>query len=144
MEFAKDSRILPAGVLYFSAGVPTVTLEREASAEEVEQLVQDKLARRGLLLDDPDVLRAMESELSGKYLPVRMKKDGSFTNSDSLTSLDGFKALLSSIEDTVRGIGNEIKRGNASASPLKNKKQDACKYCEMRPICRKAADGKGK
>ncbi len=143
LEFAKNSEILPAGVLYFSAGVPVVTLDAELPPEEVEKLASDKLSRKGLLLDDAEVLTAMDRELSGHYIPVRQKKDGSFTNPESLTSLEGFKNLLSSIENTVKDIGNEIKRGNASVKPIRGKKHDACKYCEMRPICRKATDGKG-
>ncbi len=143
LEFAKNAEILPAGVLYFSAGVPTLTLDSEASPEEVEKMASDKLSRKGLLLDDPDVLAAMDRELSGTYLPIRQKKDGSLSGADSLTTLEGFKTLLSSIEDTIKSIGGEIKRGNAAAKPIRDKKHDACAYCEMRPICRKAGGGKG-
>ncbi len=137
LNIPKNAELLPAGILYFSAGVPTVTLANEASPEVVEEMVADKLTRKGLLLDDENVLRAMDGELAGKYLSVKAKKDGGFTNADSLTSLEGFKTLLSSIEDTVSRIGNEIKKGNASAKPLQDKNHDACKYCVMRPVCRK-------
>lgn len=137
-EAANGREILPAGVLYFSANVPTVTLDREESPEDVERMVSDKLARRGLLLDDTDVLTAMEHELSGKYLPVKVKKDGSFGKTDALKTLEDFGSLLSEIESTVRRIGLEIKRGNASAHPMKTKKHDACRFCEMKPVCRAA------
>lgn len=137
LNIPESAELFPAGILYFSAGVPTVTLPNEASPESVEDMVAGKLTRKGLILDDENVLRAMDSELAGKYLQVKVKKDGSFTNPDSLTSLDGFKTLLSSIEDTVSRIGNEIKKGNASAKPLQDKNHDACRYCAMRPVCRK-------
>ncbi|MBQ8510845.1 MAG: PD-(D/E)XK nuclease family protein [Clostridia bacterium] len=138
LHVPEGSEILPAGVLYFPAHVPTVTLDAEASPDEVERMVSDKLSRRGLLLDDGDVLRAMERELSGRYLPIKVKKDGSFSKSDALRSLEDFGGLLHSIEDTVREIGLEIKRGNASARPMRTKAHDACKYCKMKPICRKS------
>ncbi len=144
LKISGNSEIIPAGVLYFSAGVPTVTLDAEASEEDVKKMVSDKLSRKGLLLDNTEVLKAMENELSGHYLPIKMKKDGSFSSTDSLTSLDGFKTLLSSIEGTIENIGNEIKRGNASAKPMQTKKHDACKYCAMRPICRKPVRKGGK
>ena len=51
-KLAGDDEILPAGVLYFSANVPTVTLDAELPPTEVEELVSDKLTRKGLLLDD--------------------------------------------------------------------------------------------
>ncbi len=137
LKIPDAAEIVPAGILYFKAGVPTVTLEREAAPEDVEGMVGGMLSRRGLLLEDEAVLRAMDTELTGKYLPVKIKKDGTFSGAASLTSLEGFKTLLSSIEETVSGIGEEIKRGNASAKPIQDKKHDACKYCAMRPICRK-------
>ncbi len=137
LKIPDNAEIIPAGILYFSAGVPTVTLESAAEPSAVEGMVSDKLSRKGLLLEDENVLRAMDTELSGKYLPVKIKKDGAFSSSASLTSLEGFKTLLSSIEDTVGRIGEEIKRGNASAKPIQDKKHDACKYCAMRPVCRK-------
>lgn len=143
LEFAKNSEIMPAGVLYFSAGVPTVTLDAEASPDDVIKMASDKLSRKGLLLDSKDVLSAMDRELDGTYLPVKIKKDGTFSGGDSLMSLDGFRSLLSGIEDTVKRISSEIKRGIASANPIKNKKHDACAYCEMRPICRKSTNSKG-
>lgn len=130
-----DSEILPAGVLYFSAGVPTVTLDHEIPPEEVESMVSGKLARRGLLLDDPEVLEAMEKGLSGKYLPVKQKKDG--TVSGSLASLEDFKGLLTDMEDTIKRIGKELKSGNAEAMPLCDKKHDGCAFCPMKPVCRK-------
>ncbi len=137
-EFVKNREIVPAGILYFSAGVPTVSLDAEATPEEIEKMASDKLTRRGLLLDDPEILEAMDKELSGAYLPIKQKKDGTFTGSDSLTPLEGFAHLLSSVEETIKDIGKEIKRGNASAKPMKTKEHDACAFCEMRPICRNA------
>ena len=129
--------ILPAGVLYFGASVPTVTLDAELPPDEVERQVASKLSRRGLLLDDRDVLSAMERELSGKYLPVKIKKDGSFQNAGALCTLEGFGKLLGSIETTIRDIGREIRSGNASAHPMKHKKHDACAHCPLGPVCRK-------
>lgn len=135
--FPPESEVLPAGVLYFGANVPTITLDAELPPSTVEQMVTDKLSRRGLLLNDQDVLEAMEHELVGKYLPIKLKKDGSLKNTDALRSLEDFGSLLVSIEATIRDIGNEIKRGSISASPMKTKKHDACRFCPMKPVCRR-------
>lgn len=135
-NLAKDDEILPAGVLYFGANVPTVTLNSEISAEEVKKLVSDELSRKGILLDDNDVLRAMEKDLNGLYIPVKEKKDGTYYKTDALKTLEDFGILLRSVESTVRKIGSEMKRGKMDAVPMKTKKHDACKYCKMRPICR--------
>ncbi len=137
LRVSPEEEILPAGVLYFSAGVPTVTLDAEVPPEEVEQMVSDKLARKGILLDDENVLRAMERELAGRYLPVRVKKDGTYTRSDALKTLEDFGTLLGSIEDTIGRIGNEIRRGNASAHPINNMAHRTCDFCKMKPVCRR-------
>ncbi len=134
----QDTVIVPAGVLYFGAKIKPLTLEAEISPEEVKEKISDGLSRRGLLLDDRDVLAAMERDLSGKYLPVKTKKDGDFYKTDALCSLESFGKLLNSIENTIQKIGCEIKAGHASAHPMKNKKHNACQYCELKPVCRKS------
>jgi ATP-dependent helicase/nuclease subunit B len=136
-KIADNADIIPAGALYFSANVPTVTLDAEATAAEVEMIISEKLSRRGLLLNDDAVLSAMERELTGRFLPVKRKKDGGYTNSETLKSLNDFSELLNDIEKTIRSIGSEIKRGNASARPLRNKRHNACEFCDMKPICRR-------
>ena len=135
-DLSDNAEILPAGVLYFSANVPTVTLDNELPPEEVAKRVSEKLTRRGLLLDDKDVLTAMEHELGGHFLPVKIKKDGSFYKTDALKSLADFGGLLNDIEATIRKIGGELKRGSASAHPLRRGDHNPCQYCEMKPICR--------
>ena len=54
---------MPAGVLYVPARTPLVDGERGMTDQEI-QSARDKLLRRqGLVLDDPEVLRAMEREI---------------------------------------------------------------------------------
>ncbi len=144
LEYAKNAEIIPAGILYFSAGVPTITLDSHVSPEKVEQMAFDKLTRNGLLLDAPEILRAMDKDMTGMYLPIKQKKTGGFTNPSALTSLENFEELLRETEATIKAIGSEIKGGNACAKPIRNKDHDACKYCELRPVCRKNVKEGGK
>lgn len=139
LSIPADKEILPAGVLYFSAGVPTVTLDHPTTVSEVEEIISHKLPRKGILLDDPEVLEAMETGLSGKFIPVKPNKDGVLgaASGCTLASLDDFGELLSDMENTVRKIGEEMKAGKACAKPLRDKKHDGCAFCQMRPICRK-------
>lgn len=132
------SEVVPAGILYFSAGVPTVTLDEEATAEEVEAKVSEGLKRKGLLLDDPEILEAMEKGLAGKYIPVKQKKDGELAKTNSLATLEDFRELALTLEKTIKGIAGQMKKGSAKAKPLQDKKHDKCAYCEMRPVCRKS------
>lgn len=135
---AEEGEILPAGVLYLSARPPEVSLDHELPPEEVLGLADKELQRRGLLLDDPDVLRAMEDPPAARFIPVSLKSKGEgYVAGAPLASLATFGELADRVTDTVRRIADEIRAGNANAIPYRDAKQDACAYCPMKPICRR-------
>ncbi len=131
-----EGEILPAGILYCSAKVSDVSVKPDSCFEDVLHAVSSKLKRNGMLIDDEEILRSMEKKLSGKYIPITVKKDGTFSTSITLESLEGFGKLLETISETVSRIGHEIKTGEASPIPLKNGKHDGCKFCPHKNICR--------
>ena len=83
----------------------------------------------------------MEKKLSGKYIPVSLKSDGTFTKSSlsNLHTLEEFGALRRSIEQTVTKLATEMRSGKADCKPLKNKRNDGCKYCPYVAVCRNAS-----
>ena len=87
--------------------------------------------------NDPEVIKAMNHEISRKFLAgVYQKKDGEIVG-DALTSPEEFEELYTQISDTVKKMITELKSGNAGASPLRYGKNDPCGFCKMKPICRK-------
>jgi len=128
--------IVPAGALYLGARSPEVSAEPGTSAEDVMEEVNSSIGRSGLLLDDADVLEAMETKLEGRYIPVKLKSGGGFRSGAPLASLEEFGALYRQITDIVSKLGSEIKSGKADAKPLKTKRHDGCEYCPMKPVCR--------
>jgi len=128
--------ILPAGVLYFSARTPTVDLTGPQPDEEVRELAGRELTRRGLLLRDEEVLRAMEKQLAGRYIPVTLKKDGDFSAAAPLKTLEEFGSLMREITDVVAKIAGRMKSGRADARPLKTPRHDGCRFCPMKAVCR--------
>ena len=128
---------LPAGIMYLSADIPTLQATVRYDEQTAERLAADRLRRSGLVLSDPDVLSAMNREMSSKFLAgVRQKKDGTVVG-DALTSAEEFEALYTQINDTVKALMNELKSGSAGARPLRYGKNDPCDFCKMKPICRK-------
>ncbi len=123
--------IKPAGFLY--VGVRPAD-RKGTDGKETDR----KLPRSGLLLRDEAVLRAMEPSLSGEYIPVKIKKDGSFYAGAERSTADaeGFAELYQSLCDTVTRISLDMRSGNASATPEKKKDRSPCEYCRMRAICR--------
>ncbi len=131
--------VIPAGVMYFKAKPSTVDAELDYDAEKVFDLAESTLKRNGLLISDEEILRMMERKLSGKYIPVTINSKGGLKTSGkslTLSSLEEMGALLNQISDTVSRIASEMKSGEATCLPIKNKKHDGCKYCPYRSVCR--------
>ncbi len=126
------TEFLPAGVLYFSANAPKITSKVGFLSPEVYENSL-KIPRTGMLLDNEDVLHAMEKELEGKFIPITSKtKKGT----NSLQDLEHFGQLYQQVCDTVSRIATELKNGVADPTPefIKNN----CGYCSYQDICRKA------
>ncbi len=141
IELPCDYEILPAGVLYSSVQPPDVSLGGRKGENEVNTEAEARLTRKGLLIDDVDVLRAMEKDFAGKYIPVKLKKDGNFTASASIASLESFGEIYTELCDTIKLISSQMKSGKATAKPLeKDPKETSCRYCKMKPFCRSSVE----
>ncbi|MBO4219658.1 MAG: PD-(D/E)XK nuclease family protein [Clostridia bacterium] len=135
--------VLPAGIMYFEARPPKVLLNSGEDTGDLEVLEQSNIKRSGLFLDDPDILREMDRDLAGRFIPVTAGKDGiGFASRSNLASLERFGQLLNEVGDTLVSIGEEMKSGIADARPktdFKNgKNRPRCAYCEFYPVCRKS------
>lgn len=92
--------VVPAGVLY----TPVKRPEKSASMSESSQETSPERPN-GILIDDEEVLRAMEKDLSGKYIPVKVKKDGSLYASSSVVTLsdrDVFSEMRRTLRQSLR------------------------------------------
>jgi ATP-dependent helicase/nuclease subunit B len=79
----------------------------------------------------------MDPTLSGVYIPVSVKKDGSLSKSSEKSVVSSFDELFDEINGTVSELAYKMKQGNADAMPLKTNNQDACRYCSMASVCRR-------
>lgn len=131
--------IIPAGVLYCTAKTSEVSVTPETSESEILKKVAETLKRHGMAIDDTEVLRMMERNLAGKYIPVTVKRDGSLRSSLTLESLESIGKLMDQVCRTASELAYGMKCGNVSARPLKDRKHDGCLFCQHRPICRNPA-----
>ncbi len=134
--FKEDENILPAGMLYMSAGAQRVDAEPDENEEAVAARASDGLERTGILINDEELLRAMEKKLEKKYIPVWLKKDGALGSTLSLEDIAGFGKLMKNAEKTIAEIGGRMKHGEASAQPLCDNKRNACEFCSYGAVCR--------
>lgn len=126
-------RCLPAGILYMPAGEQPATLPREASGEEIEEQKRRAYRMNGLLLEDREVLQAMDSSMSGLFIPVALKKDESFTaaSKGSLVTLSELGRINGYIDHLIVNMARELHAGRVEAVPL----PDVCSYCDYRGVC---------
>ena len=128
--------VVPCGVLYQPARTAILARPRNISEDKLRADLQAALRRTGLVLDEPEVLRAMEHSALEKpcYLPIGVKKDG--TLSGSVASAAQLGHLGRYVDRLLHEIAGEIAQGNIDADPYDRGPQDsACTYCAFASAC---------
>jgi ATP-dependent helicase/nuclease subunit B len=105
----------PAGVQYFPARVPVLAADSDLNEEEAARERTSQWRRKGLILDDDDVLMAMEHDENPVRLSCRRKKDGTVTG--DIASRDQFKLLSRYVFRLLGKMVDEIASGNVEPNP---------------------------
>ena len=129
-----NGNISAAGAIYLSARPGETDADTLLSREDAMALAEKNAERSGILTDDEQVLRAMEADLEGKYIPYRAsnKRYNADLTQQEMDTLE--KTMLSSISR----VGTEMCSGAAGAVPKIIHSEDPCKYCAMKEVCRTA------
>ena len=146
----QKQEVKPAGVFLFKireidadADMKNIYPGREAMEERME----DAYKLEGIVLDDMDLIDAMDTEIGGasKVLPIKyVKKNGTYSGSSGgyLFSREEFEELSAQVDLQVDRICREICDGKIDIRPKKEKKKDmegnyktSCKYCSYKSIC---------
>ena len=128
--------IVPAGVLYHPAREVILKADRGIQPEKLQLALQSALRRSGMVLSDPQVLRAMEHSAleSPHYLPIKVKKDGSIA--DGVASAEQLGKLGRYVDRLLHQITREIGSGSIDADPVAHGPQDrACQHCDFAAAC---------
>ncbi|MBR6259180.1 MAG: PD-(D/E)XK nuclease family protein, partial [Oscillospiraceae bacterium] len=127
--------VVPAGVLYTPARDVLIAADRGDDPEKIRAKREKKLLRSGLILDDPDVVDAMEKG-SHKYLPVKVTKTGGYAG-DCLASAERLGKLSNHVDAVLLEMGREITSGVVDADPYyRGPDENACLYCDYCEACR--------
>ena len=146
----QKQEVKPAGVFLFKireidadADMKNIYPGREA----LEERMEDAYKLEGIVLDDMDLIDAMDTEIGGasKVLPIKyVKKNGTYSGSSGgyLFSREEFEELSAQVDLQVDRICREICDGKIDIRPKKEKKKDmegnyktSCKYCSYKSIC---------
>ena len=132
-ESRYKAEVIPAGVLYMPAFVPTLEMAADATGEQILAERNKKLRMNGILLNDEAVLSSMDKELKGMYIPVSMGTKG-LKGIDNLATLEEFGAVFAHIDKLIGKMATELINGEIDASPAVYS-YDACEYCPYSSVC---------
>ena len=127
---------IAAGVQYFPARVPYVTLD---GADEDDTTERQKLWRRkGLLLSDELSLAAMDPQEKMPTLCCSRKKDG--TLSGDLATREQLRQLRIYIFDVLSSMVEDIATGVVEPNPYtRGTSHNACAFCPYDAVCHQSS-----
>ena len=128
-----EENVVPAGVLYVPARNPVVDGERTMTDAQVQTAQSRRLRRQGLVLNDPEVIAAMEHTVGDyRFLPIG---EGRGRN-DYLVSGEQMALLDDYITDALKEAAGQMARGNIAADPYwHDGNRNACRWCDYRAAC---------
>ena len=135
---------IPAGAVYFTVKPKPFQAERLLTADEARARAEGQIERAGVWLNDEEAVRAMDRDLSCRYVPVKKDGNGCLTAKGKaavLATLEEFGALRGQIEEVVGQIADRIRSGSAEARPQRISAYDPCETCAHRVICRRQPSG---
>lgn len=131
--------IVPAGVLYIPAREEKISGSRSMDEATRRREIERKLKRSGLILNDPNVVDAMEHIPLGsdaRFIPVRVSKKTGAISGDSLVSAVQLGKLHRHIRRILRDIGREIGGGCIQADPwYRDEQRSSCTWCDFASVC---------
>lgn len=123
----------PAGVLYCPANSPLVSVDRGTDAATLEKEIQKKCGMNGIVLDDPEVVVAMDESESGLYVPAKISKG---TLKGSLIGLKQLEKLKEKADSVLAEMADALHSGEIPAYPAYGKSyKKVCEYCEYKSVC---------
>lgn len=150
MKAAMKNEEKPAGVFLFK--IKEIDNDADSSVvkageEAAEERLENAYKLQGIVLDDSDVIEAMDAEFdsSSQVIPVKyVKKDGCYKSASGgyLFSPEEFEELSQQVDVQLERICREICEGKIDIEPKKERVKDmegnfrnACKYCGYKSIC---------
>ena len=129
----KYGEFTPAGVLYYPANSPLVSVDRGTDNETLETEIQKKCGMNGIVLADPEVIIAMDESESGLYIPAKISK-GELKG--SLIGLKQLEKLKEKADSVLAEMADALHSGEISAYPAYGKSyKTVCEYCDYKSVC---------
>ena len=110
---------------------------RSMDEGERRALLDKELVRRGLVLADDEVIRAMEHGEGGiRFLPLKVSARTGAITGDALVTAERLGRLRRHTRHVLEDICREIASGNIDADPFwRGPEKNACRYCDYAQVC---------
>ena len=132
-----NKQAIPGGILYFKLDDPIIDGKENITYDEIEKRINKSLKMNGLLLNDVDIIRDMDSEIEGSsdIIPAAVKKDGELSKNSSVATMEQFNMLRKYVRVTMAELCEKILEGNIDISPYKQENKKGCDFCIYSSIC---------
>ncbi len=121
---------LPAGVLYMPS---KREYDKYSGKDTVVKAVKSRM--EGIVIDNLNVLNAMEKGVEGVFLPVRYDEKKGVLK-DNFISAAHMGKLFTRIEEILTEMGELLHKGEIDAVPLAAKADSLpCVHCDYRSVC---------
>lgn len=127
-----------AGVLYLPARDAIVRGSRNMEDDIWRRAIDKELKRSGMVLDQPEVLEAMETagEEGYRFLPLKVSKTTGEISGEALATAEQFGKLGRHIQTILEDICRELASGTISADPFwRGAEKNACRFCDYGAAC---------
>ena len=124
----------PAGVLYMPSGELEASLPRRSDEGERSSFRDKAFKMNGIVLDEEDIIEAMEEGVQGIYIPVKKTREG-FAKTSSLISRPQIERLKKHAQGLLLDMAEKLHAGKVPALPLADGKRLPCDYCDYWSVC---------
>lgn len=129
-----------AGVLYMPGSGRFARGERSTAPEKIEAELRSQYRMSGMVLDDLEVIEAMELGVQGRYIPVKLKKDGGYDSSSSIATAAQLGRIKKKLEQNITEMAGLLHQGMIAALPASREGSTPCAYCDYRSVCGREED----
>ncbi len=133
-----DTHVIPAAMLYYHVSDPLVETDKgNPDAKAIEAEIMEKLKMTGMVSDDEEIIRLLDSEFEGKssIIPVSKKSDGSYAQNSSILSNDDFDKVSDFVSHKIKELGTDMLDGSIGLNPYEQDGASACTYCAYSSVC---------
>lgn len=137
-EANPGKKIVCAGFFYYEFQNPILNLDVPQDEKEIENAVLRQMRVEGLVNEDPEIIRRLDTGLSGDSLviPVKRNKNGLLAASSSTVTGKQLDLMREASHEEMKDIAVRMLDGEIRPYPSRDNNIAACDWCPYRDVCR--------